>query len=217
MEENIVKSYEFLENYEAWLQAIGLSADFAQGLKVTTALISIVILSIVANFIAKKIIVVALTAIIKRTKNTWDDFLLERKVFHTLSHLAPALVIQFTIGMALYDYSPSLTLVIERLTYVYIVVVWLMVINSVLNALHDIYNTLEMAKSRNIKGYVQLIKILVFSIGAILIVAILINKSPVTLLMGLGASAAILMLVFKDTILGLVASVQVSTNNMVKP
>jgi miniconductance mechanosensitive channel len=86
-----------------------------------------------------------------------------------------------------------------------------------LNALHDIYLTLEVSKTRPINGYVQLIKIIVYTLGGIVIISILINKSPAKLLVGMGASAAILMLVFKDTILGLVASVQVSANNMVKP
>ena len=217
MEENVVKTYQFLESYELWLGGLGLSSELAQFGKVATALIAIVVLSFLANFVAKKIIVVGLTAITKRTKSVWDDFLVHRKVFHKLSHLAPALVIQYTIGIALYDYSPSLTLIIEKFTYIYIVGAWLFVISSLLNALHDMYMTLEVSKTRPIKGYVQLAKIVIYVLGGIVIISILIDKNPLNLLVGMGASAAILMLVFKDTILGLVASVQVSANNMVKP
>ncbi|MGI6321532.1 MAG: mechanosensitive ion channel family protein [Bacteroidales bacterium] len=217
MEEKVYKSYAFLEQLEAWLLSLGLSETSAHHSKVLISILGIVVLAVVANFIAKKIIVAILTMIVKRTKNTWDDYLVKRKVFHKLSHLAPALVIQFTIGIALYEYSPNFSFVIERLTYVYMVIVWLLVINSLLNALHDIYLTFEMSKNRNIKGYIQLIKIIVFAIGAILIISILINKSPAKLLVGMGASAAIMTLVFKDTILGLVASIQASANNMVNP
>ena len=217
MEEKVVKTYQFLENYELWLQSLGLSIDLSQFVKVSTSVLAIILLSILANFIAKKIIVVGLTAITKRTKNTWDDFLIQRRVFHKLSHLAPALVIQFTIGIALYDYNPSLTDIIEKFTYIYIATVWMLVISSLLSALHDIYLTLEVSKTRPINGYVQLVKIILYTLGGIVIISILINKSPAKLLYGMGASAAILMLVFKDTILGLVASVQVSANNMVKP
>lgn len=217
MEEKVYKSYAFLEQLEAWLLSLGLSETSAHHSKVLISILGIVILAVVANFIAKKIIVAILTVIVKRTKNTWDDYLIKRKVFHKLSHLAPALVIQFTIGIALYEYSPNFSFVIERLTYVYMVVVWLLVINSLLNALHDIYLTFEMSKNRNIKGYIQLIKIVVFAVGAILIISILISKSPAKLLVGMGASAAIMTLVFKDTILGLVASIQASANNMVNP
>lgn len=217
MEEKVVVTYQFLENFELWLQGLGLSVDLAQFVKVTTSVIAIILIAILANFIAKKIIVVALTAITKRTKSTWDDFLVHRKVFHKLSHLAPALVIQFTIGIALYDYNPSLSHLIEKFTYAYIAAAWVLVLSSLLDALHDIYLTTEASKMRPIKGYIQLVKIVVYVLGGIVIVSILINKNPMNLLVGMGASAAILMLVFKDTILGLVASVQVSANNMVKP
>lgn len=217
MEAQVAKTYLFLENYELWLQKIGLSLQFAQFTKVTTSILAIIIFAIVANWIAKKIIVTGLSAITKRTKNTWDNFLVERKVFHRLSHLAPALVIQFSIGIALYDYNPSLTHLIEKFTYIYIIIVWMMVIGSLFNALHDIYLTLDISKDKPIKGYVQLVKIIVYVIGGILVVSYLFEKDPTKLLVGLGTSAAILTLVFKDTILGLVASIQASANNMVKP
>ncbi len=217
MEERVVKKYEFLENFELWLQSLGLNPEMAEFSKVAISLIGIILLSIIANFITKKIIVAGLTSISKKTETTWDDFLVKRKVFHKLSHLAPALVIQYTIGIVLYDYSPGLTLAIEKLTYIYIVAAWVFVINSLLNALEDMYSTLAVSRNRPIRGYVQLVKILIFVLGAIIVIAILINKNPMNLLVGMGASAAILMLVFKDTILGFVASVQVSANNMVKP
>jgi miniconductance mechanosensitive channel len=217
MEERVVKTYQFLENFELWLQSLGLNPDLAQFGKVFFSILGIIILSFIANFIAKRIIVVGLTRISKSTKSVWDDYLVNREVFHKLSHLAPAFVIQFTIGIALYDYNPSLTLTIEKLTYVYIVLAWIFVIISLFNALHDMYLTLDMSKNRPIKGYIQLLKIVVYILGAIVAISILVNKSPLNLLVGMGASAAILMLVFKDTILGLVASIQVSANNMVKP
>ncbi len=216
MEDRVVKSYEFLENFEVWLINNGLNNDMAQFSKVAISIVAIITLSVLANFIAKYIIVAGLTYITKRTKNKWDDFLIERKVFHKLSHLAPALVIQFTIGIALYDYKPDLTLLIEKFTYIYIIAVCIIVINSLINALHDMYQTLPMSKDRPIKGYMQVLSIIVYILGGVIIISVLINKNPLNLLVGMGASAAILMLVFKDTILGLVASVQVSANNMVK-
>ncbi|NLN62703.1 MAG: mechanosensitive ion channel family protein [Myxococcales bacterium] len=217
MQESPVQISAWLERYEQWLCHVGLADSTAQLVKIVSALFVIAVLAVAANYIAKKIIVVALTAATQRTKTTWDDALVERKVFHKLSHLAPALVIQFTIGLALYDYSPAITLIIEKLTYAYMVVVWTMVLASFFDALHDIYSTLEIAKTRSIKGYVQLAKIVIYCFGIIVFIAILIEKSPFKLLVGMGASAAILTLVFKDTLLGLVASIQASVNNMVKP
>lgn len=217
MENGATKTYEFLENFEFWLQSIGLSAELAQYTKVFSALISILVLAVLANYVAKRIIVVGLTRITQKTKNNWDNYLVTRKVFHKLSHLAPALVIQFTIGIALYDFNPDLTLTIVNLTKVYIVLAWVFVINSFLDALHDVYLNLDMARNRPIKGYIQLFKIIVYIFAGIVIIAIVFDKDVKNLLVGMGASAAILTLVFKDTILGLVASVQVSANNMVKP
>jgi miniconductance mechanosensitive channel len=217
MEERVVKTYQFLENLESYLHTLGLGPDLAQLTKVTISIFGIFLLSVIANFIAKRIIVAGVTRISKNTTSLWDDYLVNRKVFHKLSHLAPALVIQFLIGIALYDYSPNLTVVIEKLTYVYIVIVWVLVIISFFDALHDMYLTLDLSKNRPIKGYIQLLNIVVIIIAGVIVISILINKNPMNLLLGMGASAAILMLIFKDTILGLVASVQVSANNMVKP
>ncbi len=216
IDEQIQKSYDFLEKLEFWLQGQGLNSDLAQFSKVAISLIAIVLGAILANFIAKKIIVATLVRIAKKTNTQWDDYLIHHKVFHKLSHLAPALIIQFTIGVALYDYSPKLSDFIEMLTQVYILIAGLLVATSFLNAAHDMYQSLPMSKNRPIKGYIQIAKILVYFFGAIIAISILFQKDPTNLLLGLGTSAAILLLVFKDTILGLVASVQVSANDMVK-
>jgi miniconductance mechanosensitive channel len=216
IDEQLRKSYEFLENFEQWLINSGLAPDYAQFSKVAISLLAIAIIAIVANYIAKKIIVVTLVRVAKRTETLWDDFLINHKVFHKLSHIAPALIIQFTIAIALYDYSPKLSHVIETLSKVYIAIVGILVVSSFLDAAHDMYMSMPMSKNRPIKGYVQLVKILIYFFGGIITISILFSKDPSGLLLGLGTSAAILMLVFKDTILGLVASVQVSANNMVK-
>lgn len=216
IDEQLRKSYEFLENFEMWLTNYGLSPDYAQFSKVTISLLAIIIAAIVANYIAKKIIVATFIRIARRTETLWDDFLINHKVFHKLSHLAPALIIQFTIAIALYDYSPKLSHVIETLSKVYIAVVGILVVSSFLDAAHDMYMSMPLSKNKPIKGYIQVVKILVYFFGGIITISILFSKDPSGLLLGLGTSAAILMLVFKDTILGLVASVQVSANNMVK-
>jgi miniconductance mechanosensitive channel len=216
MEDQIRKSYEFLENFEQWLQLQGLNTDLAQFSKVAISIIAILAAAIVANFIAKKIIVVTLVRIAKRTNTLWDDYLINHKVFHKLSHLAPALIIQFTIGIALYDYSPKVAHIFEVLTNVYIAIVAILVVSSFLDAAHDMYMSMPVSKNKPIKGYIQVVKILIYFFGGIITISILFGKDPSGLLLGLGTSAAILMLVFKDTILGLVASIQVSANNMIK-
>jgi len=217
VEEQVVEKYQMLENLENWLLSNGINETFAQLFKVAISLATIAILALLADYIVRKIILVFVARIAKKTETEWDDILVERKFFHKLAHFAPAVVIYSTIHIALYDYSPKLTLFFYDLTKIYMTFVSLLVVNAFLNAVHDVYQTLPVAKSRPIKGYLQVINIIAYFLGGIIVIAILINKNPASLLVGLGASAAVLMLVFKDTILGLVASIQLSANNLVKP
>ena len=208
-------SFPLQDRFQEWLSNVGFSDNLAVITKTTIVVIAIIILCILANFITKKIIISILTRIIKKSKNQWDDIFLEKKVFNRLSQLAPAIIIYFTVGFALVDY-PAWVPVIKSATYIYILLIGLMVIDSLLNALHEIYGTFPISKERPIKGFVQVVKIIIYFVVVILILSILLNKNPAYFLTGLGAVAAVLMLVFKDTILGFVASVQLSANNMVK-
>ena len=206
---------KYIQNYQDWLITLGLTDNLAVFIKIVSILLIIILISFIADKIAKQIIIKFISGIVKRTKNSWDDIILEKKVFNRLAHFAPALVIHWTIGFALTEF-PDIIDFTQSLIYVYMTIIGTMVINSFLNALHEIYLQSKMSKSRHIKGYVQLINIFIMFIAAILIISFLTGSSPTNLLTGLGAMAAVLMLVFKDTILGLVASVQLSANNMVK-
>jgi miniconductance mechanosensitive channel len=217
IEEQIQEKYQMLENLEGWLLNNGVNETFAQFFKVAISIAVIALLALIADFITRKIVLVLVAKIAKRTETDWDDILLDRKFFHNLAHFAPAIVIYTTIHIALYDYSSRTTLFFYDLTKIYMVFIALFVINSFLNAVHDIYQTLPSAKSTPIKGYIQVVKILIYFLGGIIVISILINKNPANLLVGLGASAAVLLLVFKDTLMGLVASIQLSANNIVKP
>lgn len=217
VEEQIAKKYEMLENLETWLLNNGVNETFAQFFKVAISLAVIVILALIADYITRKIILVLVARIAKKTKTDWDDILLERKFFHKLAHFAPALVVYLTISIALYDYSPKLTIFFYDLTKIYLVLISILVVNSFLNSVHDIYQTLPFAKNRPIKGYLQVVKIIIYFFCGIIIIAIIFHKNPASLLVGLGASAAVLMFVFKDTIMGLVSSIQLSANDIVRP
>ncbi|MCU6708801.1 mechanosensitive ion channel family protein [Paenibacillus sp. J5C_2022] len=192
-------------------------ADFGMGeqmsLYVANAIMIVIIigLSVAANFIAKSIVLRIVSYYIRNSKVKWDDYLLERKVFHKISHVVPAIIIYFSSSL-----FPKFQHLIEQGTAIYIIVVALMVINAFLNAVNDIYVTYEISKARPIRGYIQVVKIFVFTIGGILIVSNLIGQSPLILLSGIGALSAVTMLVFKDSILGLVAGVQLTSNDMVR-
>ena len=198
------------------LTGIGMPLNLAIFVKIFIFLIVTVLLSYLSDIIVRKLIVSVFTAIIKRSKTKIDDIFLERKVFNRLSHLAPAMVIFFLTPLIFQDY-PALIKHVQNGAYVYMVLIGLLVADSFISALHEVYISLPISKHRPIKGYVQIVKIGIYFIAIIIIIATVFGKSPKGLLTALGTAAAVLILVFKDTILGFVASIQLSANKMVKP
>jgi miniconductance mechanosensitive channel len=193
----------------------GFSYSFSSFLSTIALVLIVILLSWFSNIIAKAIIRKVVTRIVKKTAVTWDDIFLEQKVFTRLSHFAPALVIWFMAAWALKAY-PSWFLVVQKLTYIYMVIIGMVVINSFIEAWHEIYKTLPIARHRHIKGYVQLLKIIIVVVAILVIVSVIFKKDISTLIAGLGAMAAVLIFVFKDTLLGLVASIQLSADKMLK-
>ena len=191
----------------------GLSYSLASLLSTIGLVLIVVILSWLSNMLAKAVILNIVTRIVKRTSSQWDDIFLEQKVFTRLSHLAPALVIWFMAGWALKTY-PIWLVIVHKFTYIYMVVVCMVVVNSFVEAWHHIYLTLPISQHRHIKGYVQLVKIFVVLVALLIVISVVFKKEVSTLLTGLGVMASVLILVFKDTLLGLVASIQLSANKM---
>lgn len=204
-----------LNTYLDWLINSGLNEFWANTIKISTVILIIVILSFIADYIFKQIIIKVISTIIQRTKNQWDDVILEKKVFNRLSHFAPAIVIHFTIKYAFLN-SDKIVEIIQTGVYVYMVIVALMVANSFFKALNEIYMHSKISKNRPIQGYLQLLNILIVVLGIIVIYSLISGNDVKGILTGLGAMAAVLILVFKDTILGFMASIQLSSNNMVK-
>ncbi|WP_347840271.1 mechanosensitive ion channel domain-containing protein [uncultured Draconibacterium sp.] len=206
--------------------------------KPTAAIITMLIIFFVAwlaHFITRQVLVRIVVRIAKRTKTTWDDILVGNKLFNGLAHLVPAFIILYTANFSfpvlhqeLSELEPEVLAELSKDHYfklagflikiakIYFTIIIVFVANSVLNSGMEIYNTTEYSHHRPIKGYIQLIKILVYFMAGIMVLAVLLNRNPTVLLTGLGAMAAVLLLVFKDTILGFVASIQLSANDMVK-
>lgn len=199
-----------------WLVNIGLDDNTAMLLKGMIIVIGIFILSYIVFLIARRLIVRILHEIAKRTETTWDDVMVERRVFHRLAYLAPAILIHSLMPNMLANYE-TWTLLLQGALKIYMVLIVIIVLDAFFNALIDIYQNFEIAKFKPIKGYIQIMKIVIYLIAGIIIISILINKSPVYLLTGLGAISAVLMLIFKDTLLGFVASIQLSSNDMLRP
>ncbi|HEY5469837.1 MAG TPA: mechanosensitive ion channel domain-containing protein [Bacteroidales bacterium] len=199
---------------ELFLDA-GLSVSLSSLLSTISLVLIVIVLGWLSNLIAKTFILKVVTTIVKRTETTWDDVFLEQKVFTRLSHLAPALVIWFMAGWALKAY-PVWMVAVHRIAYIYMVVVGTIVMNSFVESWHIIYNSLPLAQHRHIKGYVQLLKIFIILIALLVVVSVVFKLDISRILAGMGAMAAVLILVFKDTLLGLVASIQLSADKMLK-
>ena len=171
-------------------------------------------LSYAANIIAKRVLLAGVTRLIKKSNSSWADMFLKNNVFQRLSHVAPALVIYILSSLAFAD-SPLLVSFFKNGAFIYMVIIALLALDAFLNSCHDIYQTFEVSKGIPIKGIIQAIKIILVFIGGILILSTITNKTPIYFLSGLGALTAVLMLIFKDAILGFVAGIQLSANNMV--
>lgn len=199
-----------------WLTYYGIDNRYLELLKDLIVICIIILLSIIVNYIAKFIIKKVIVRIAKKTTTTWDDVFVNKKVFTRLSHLAPAIIIYYFGVVALIKYPFWMNLVLLG-SKIYMVIVFMVFISALLNAILEIYNKFDIAKIRPIKGYLQVAKIIFNSIGIILILSFVLNRSPMYFLGGLGAFTAVLMLIFKDTILGFVASIQLSANDMLRP
>lgn len=200
-----------MERMQNLLAGLGAGEYWTVILANTIFIICICLLSILANWITKKVVLQVITRYIQKTRYQWDNILLERKVFHKLSHVVPAMIIYF-FSFAFPAYHQE----IVKGVSIYMNIVGILVANAFLNAVNDIYCTYEISKARPIRGYVQMLQIFVWIIGSILLISTLAGKSPILLLSGIGALSAVLLLVFKDSLLGLVAGVQLASNDMVR-
>ncbi|MCB1561808.1 MAG: mechanosensitive ion channel family protein [Xanthomonadales bacterium] len=199
---------ETLNAFYDWLATYPLA-------QTAVGVILLLIVAGIANHLTRRILVRVVTTVMKATENQWDDAILARGVVHRIANIAPVLVIYFGVGLVP-GLPPAIDALVRNVAAAYIVLTVALALSGLLSAINDVYQTRPDARSKPIKGYLQLLKIAIFVISAILIIAVLVERSPLLLLSGLGAMAAVLMLVFKDTILSLVASVQVQSNDMLR-
>jgi len=203
----------WIEWYKQILIGTGMSDTMMVVLENSTIIIITIGVAILADFLVKRIIITSIKKLAQRSKNDWDDVFVRRKVFNRLAHLAPAWIIYASLQY-IFE-APDLVTFLGNITQAYMVLVVLLVIDALLNALHEIYMKLPISEGRNIKSFVQVVKIIFYFVAVIFIISIFSESTPRGLFTGLGAMAAVLLLVFKDTILGFVASIQLSANQMV--
>lgn len=199
------------------LTAVGFETNLANTLDNFIVLLLIIGVSLLATLICRHIILRTVSKLVKKTKASWDDIIFDHKVMVHLSRMVSPILIYIFIPIAFPEHIDSGLLdLMRRICLIYVVAVFLRFISVFLVAVYQVYNEKEQFKDKPLKGLLQTAQVTIFFIGAIIIVSILINQSPMVLLTGLGASAAILMLVFKDSIMGFVSGVQLSANNMLK-
>ena len=152
---------------------------------------------------------------IRLIRSKWHPFLVKRKLGHHILLLVSGLVL-YVLPYIAFERGTDLIRLLHRIDIIYMLIVMIMICNSLLLAFLDFYSTTDKNRSHPLQGIVQGLQVMLYFVGGIIIMAIAIDKSPTVLLTGLGASAAVLMLIFKDSILGFVAGVQLSQNNMVR-
>jgi miniconductance mechanosensitive channel len=198
-----------------FLLNLGVSSHYVELTTYVVTIFFIASAAWIADWITKRIILGIIKALAAKSKTIWDDILVEKRFFHRLAHFIPIFIVYHMAGEALKGYAGTLHF-IQLITYSYAIFIGMRVIDAFLNSIIEIYNTLPNAKNRSIKGYIQVGKIIVYFIGSLVILSVLLDKDLMLLLGGLGAMTAVLLLIFKDTIMGLVGGIQLAANDIIR-
>ena len=199
-----------------WLaDFFGIEPQVAKYMSLPIVILGLFVFCFFAWFLTKKMIVNTIHKLFLKTKITWDDILVEKRIFDKLALVVPALIITFAVPSILGEfpiiskYSVTLSMLVLLL-----VIIW--TINTILAVFNEILSHSPIFKDKPISSYIQVLNIIVYFVGGILILSLLLGKSPFYFLGAMGAMTAILLLIFKDTILGFVASIQMSVYDMVR-
>ena len=199
-----------------WLQQLGVAEGSLLTVQRIVVIAAILLIAYVLDMICRKVVMPGVRKVTAKTQITWDDYLLNDDVLNNVCHLIPPVVVYALIPFA-FAHEPALLEFILKICWIYITVVGMKLVCAFLTSLYTISSEHEKLKNHSMKGFYQMIKLIVICIGSIIIISTLIDKDPIAILTGLGAGTAILMLVFQDTIKGLVAGVQLTANDMLRP
>ncbi|CAN7152312.1 mechanosensitive ion channel family protein [Pseudomonas brassicacearum] len=179
------------------------------------ALMVLLVIALVLGRVARYLILHAAKLLGRQPALNWVNDLRQNKVFHRLAQMTPSLIIQFGLHLVP-ELSKTSMIFLGNVALAFTILFMVLSLSALLSAMLDVYARTEHARTRSIKGYVQLTKMVLYVFGAIIIVATLIDRSPLLLLSGLGAMSAVILLVYKDTLLSFVASVQLTSNDMLR-
>ncbi len=204
-----------METLADWLGARGLDPAYVPLATTSIAAAVVILVAVFVDRIARRLILNGIERVVKKTRGTWDDAFYDRRVFHWVSRLVPAIFVN-VVAPAAFGAYPVVVDVVETVALLYMGLVAVFAINAALDAILEIYGRTQLSRRVPIKPFVQVVKGLVVFALIISAIATLIGKSPAVLLSGLGAFTAVLLLVFRDPILGLAAGIQLISNNMVR-
>lgn len=193
----------------------GINEFYSEAITSGLLLIIAIILGFLVDRISRIVLLKGFISLAKKSKTDWDDLLVENKVFSAIAHLIPVLFIFYLLPQIVNNHS-DLVDYFDRIAEVVIILVAIQIIFRVLNTIKTILSRIETFKDKPLQSYFQLVKIIVSIILGILILSILANKSLMYFFGAFGAMTAVLLLVFKDTILGFIASIQLAANDMIR-
>ena len=185
-------------------------------IKSAAIIAGIILIAFLLDRICRKLIIPAIRKITAKTDTTLDDHLLSNDVLNNVCQLIPPIVI-YTSVIYIFPEGLGASVLFKKICWIYITFVSIKLTCSFISSLYAISSEHEKLKNQTLKGFYQMLKLVVVCIGAIIIISTIIDKNPVAILTGLGAGTAILMLVFQDTIKGLVAGIQLTANDMLRP
>ncbi|NKB89130.1 MAG: mechanosensitive ion channel [Acidobacteria bacterium] len=190
-----------------------LAAEAVEALAQAGVVLVLAVLAAIVFFIAKRVLLRVVSAAVLKTTTDWDDRLLSHRVFFWLAHLAPGFLLYVLAPGALAG-ADALAVAIRGGAQIYLLAVGVLAVDGLINAALEIYDTYPVSRQTPLKGVAQVAKILLYAAAAIVMISTLLGRSPLVLFSSLGILASVLMLVFKDAILGFVAGIQLATNQM---
>lgn len=204
----------------AWADLLGLGGvlSWLNEHPLLSGGVGLVLLAVVAWAalrVVRRYLLRLITILVRHSPTSWDEVLLDRDLFHRLAWAVPVFLIYQ--GISLVPYLPSgVEILVKRLTVASLAIIAVRVFSSLLAAANEIYNRYPLAATRPIKGYLQVVSIVAYALAAIFVIATLMDRSPLIFFSGLGAMTAILLLIFRDTLLSLVAGIQLTGNNLIR-
>jgi len=204
------------ELISTWISNQGIAQDYLAMSTLLVGCLIILIISSIGYYLAKYQVLVFVHKLVMKTKNTWDDLLIEHNVFSRFAFLIPLLLLLFLTPIFL----PVGTILSTSLTVLAKIALSFQIarsVSAILNVIRSLYQRKARERYLPLSSTIQVIKLVIYLVATILAISFILDKSPIYLLSGLGALTAVLLLVFQDTIKGLVASIQISANKMVAP